>query len=143
MGTKMAPAYANIFMGRLEGQLLKLVALRPFSCLRFIDGIDMKWLHGRETLTAFLDEANKFHPSIKFKAEISTKQHMFLDTTSSLVGDTISVDLIIHNQQIHTSISYPQVATRNTASKMFLTALHFVSDVSAPIRKPLNQEQEN
>ena len=39
--------------------------------------------------------------------------------------------------------SYPQVATRNTAAKIFLTALHFASDVSAPIRTPLNQEQEN
>ena len=64
MGTKMAPAYANIFMGRLEGQLLKSVALRPFSWLRFIDDIDMKLSHGREALTAFLDEANNFHSSI-------------------------------------------------------------------------------
>ena len=51
--------------------------------------------------------------------------------------------ICIQNQQIHTSISYPQVATRNTAAKMFLTALPFASDVSAPIRTPLNQEQEN
>ena len=101
-------------MGRLEGQLLKSVALRPFSWLRFIDDIDMKWSHGREALTAFLDEANNFHPSIKFTAEISTEQHVFLDT-----------------------------ATRNTAAKIFLTALHFASDVSALIRTPLNQEQEN
>ena len=47
--------------------------------------------HGRETLTTFLDEANNFHPSINFTAEISTKQHMFLETKSNLVGDTISV----------------------------------------------------
>ena len=80
-------------MGRLEGQLLKSVALRPFSWLRFIDDIDMKWSHGRETLTTFLDEANNVQTSIKFTAEISTKEHVFLDTKSSLVGDTISVDL--------------------------------------------------
>ena len=79
-GTKMAPSYANIFMGHLKGQLLRSVALRLFSWLRFIDDIDMKWSHSRETLTAFLDEANIFHPSIKFTAEISTKQHVFLDT---------------------------------------------------------------
>ena len=101
MGTKMAPAYANIFMGRLEGQLLKSVALRPFSLLRFIDDIDMKWSHGRETLTAFLDEANNFHENIKFTAEISTKQHVFLDTKSSLVGDTRSVDLYTKPTNTH------------------------------------------
>ena len=43
MGTKMAPAYANIFMGRLEGQLLRFVTLWPFSWLNFFDNIDMKW----------------------------------------------------------------------------------------------------
>ena len=48
MGTKMASAYASIFMGRLEGQLLRSVTLRPFSWLRFIDNDDMKWSHGRE-----------------------------------------------------------------------------------------------
>ena len=39
MGTKIAPAYANISMSRLEGQLLRSVALRPFSWLRAIDDI--------------------------------------------------------------------------------------------------------
>ena len=42
MGTKMAPAYANMFMGCLEKQLLMSVTMRPFSWLRFIDDIDMK-----------------------------------------------------------------------------------------------------
>lgn len=50
MGTKMAPAYANIFMGRLEKQLLLSVPLKPFSWLRFIDDIDMKRAHGRDSL---------------------------------------------------------------------------------------------
>ena len=83
MGTKTTSAYANIFMGRLERLLLRSVALRPFSWLRFIDDSEMKWSHGRETLTTFLDEANNFHPSIKLTAEISTKQHVFLNTKSS------------------------------------------------------------
>ena len=47
MGTKMAPSYANIFMGRLERRLLQSVILKPFSWLRFIDDIDMKWTHGK------------------------------------------------------------------------------------------------
>ena len=63
-----------------------------FMAKALIDDIDMKWSHGREALTAFLDEANNFHPSIKFTAEISTEQHVFLDTKSSLVGDTISAN---------------------------------------------------
>ena len=75
MDTKMAPAYAKIFMGRPDGQLLKSVALRPFSWLRFIDDIDMKWSHGREALAAFLDEANNFHKraeNSRLKFQLST-----------------------------------------------------------------------
>ena len=80
MGTKMAPAYANMFMGRLEKQLLISVTMRPFSWLRFIDDIDMKWLHGRDNLDTFLQEANSFHSPIRFTAEVSNDKHVFLDT---------------------------------------------------------------
>ena len=84
MGTKMAPAYANMFMGRLEKQLLMSDTMRPFSWLRFIDDIDMKWLHGRDNLDTFLQEANSFHSTIRFTAEVSNDKHLFLDTQSRL-----------------------------------------------------------
>ena len=127
MGTKMAPAYANIFMGRLEGQLLKSVALRPFSRPMFIEDIDMKWSHSRETLTAFLDEANNFHPSIKFTAEISTKQHVFLDTKSSLVGDTTSVDLYIKPTDTHQYL-LPTSCCKNVPYSLALGLRRICSD---------------
>ena len=50
---------------------------------------------------------------------------------------------MIQNQQIHTRISDRQDETRNTTAKIFLTALHFVSSIPAPIQTVLNQEQEN
>ena len=77
MGTKMAPAYANIFMGRLENQLIMSVTLKPFSWLRFIDDIDMKWAHGRDSLEDFLQRANSYYPTINFTAEVSTEEHIF------------------------------------------------------------------
>ena len=101
MGTKMAPAYANIFMGKLEGQLLRTVQLKPFSWLRFIDDIDMKWGHGQDNLQTFLEEANNFHPTIKFTAETSNDNHVFLDTNSTLVGDSIQVDLYTKPTDTH------------------------------------------
>ena len=129
-------------MCRLEGQLLRSVALLPFSWLRFIDDVDMKWSHSRETLRNFLDEANNFQPSIKFTAEISNKHTCFW-TPNQVLWAIQYLLISIQNQQMHTSISYPQADTRNTAAKMFHTALHFASNVSAPIRTLLNQEQEN
>ena len=79
------------------------------------------------------------HPSIQFTAEISTKQHVFLDTKLWAIHYLL---ISIQNQRIHTSISYPQVATLNTAAKMFLTALHFASNISALIRTLQSRARE-
>ena len=101
METKMAPAYANMFMGRLEKQLLMSVTMRPFSWLRFIDDIDMKWLHGRDNLDTFLQEANSFHSTIRFTAEVSNDKHVFLDTQSRLDEDRICTDLYTKPTDTH------------------------------------------
>jgi hypothetical protein len=41
LGTKMAPSYANIFMGDLEERLLLSSLKKPLSWFRFIDDVDM------------------------------------------------------------------------------------------------------
>ena len=86
-------SYANIFMGRLEKQLVQSVSPKPLSWLRCIDDIDMKWIHGRETLEAFLETANSFYPTIRFTVDVSNDKHLFLDTTSHLVDDKVVVDI--------------------------------------------------
>ena len=83
MGTKMAPSYANIFMGKLEKQLLESSIERPLSWYRFIDDVDMKWTQNDEELQNFLSRDNNLHPSIKFTHEISNTTISFLDTSSS------------------------------------------------------------
>ncbi|XP_069134255.1 uncharacterized protein [Argopecten irradians] len=50
MGTKMAPSYANVFMGHLESAILTSAPIQPFSCLRFIDDIEIKWTSNRQSL---------------------------------------------------------------------------------------------
>ena len=122
MGTKMAPSYANTFMSRLEKQLLQSVSLKPFSWLRFIDDIDMKWTHGRETLEKFLRDANNFHPTIKFTAEVFNDNHVFLDTTSHLEGDRVVVDLY----------------TKPTDSHQYLRAIPFTDCATTVLQKELS-----
>ena len=39
MGTKMAVAFANIFMGKVESQILERSAKKPLACKRYIDDI--------------------------------------------------------------------------------------------------------
>jgi hypothetical protein len=71
METKMAPSYANIFMGDLEVRLLLSSLKQPLSWFRFIDDVDMKWTHGDKELDEFLEHANNIHPSIKFTHGVS------------------------------------------------------------------------
>ena len=117
MGTKMASAYAHIFMERLEGQLLRSGSLKPFSWFRFIDYVDMKWTHGPEKLEIVLQEANSFHPTIRFTAEVFIEEHVFLDTTSRLLGNNIYADLYTKPTDTHQyllpSSCHPKHCSRN------------------------------
>jgi hypothetical protein len=53
MGTKMAPSYANIFMGKLEKLITQYAPYKPISCFRFIYDVDMKWTDSEENLNRF------------------------------------------------------------------------------------------
>ena len=48
MGTKMAPAYANPFMGDLEQIILAQSPLKPLQWWRYIDDFFMIWPHGKK-----------------------------------------------------------------------------------------------
>ena len=80
MGTKMAVAFANIFMGKVETELLSRSTFKPLVCKRYIDDIFSVWDISREELKQFIEQANNHHPTIKFTAEISETETSFLDT---------------------------------------------------------------
>ena len=48
MGTKMAPAYATVFMESAESSFLSSFPLKPTVYYRYIDDIFMTWSHGME-----------------------------------------------------------------------------------------------
>jgi hypothetical protein len=83
MGTRLAPSYANLFMGELEKKLLSGYPLKPTIFLRFIDDIFMIWTHGEDSLLNFVEYLNHAHHSIKFTMEYSTTEVTFLDTRVS------------------------------------------------------------
>lgn len=105
MGTKMAPSYANIFMGKLEKQLLNSSLHHPLSWFRFIDDVDMKWIESEENLKQFFDHANSIHPSIKFTHEMSTSKISFLDTTTTVIDGIMSTDLYCKPTDKHQYLS--------------------------------------
>ena len=81
MGTKVAVAFSNIFMAKIEEQILERSQLKPLDWKRFIDDIASIWEAAIQEVEESIKEANQFHPTIKFAAEISDTRATFLDTT--------------------------------------------------------------
>ena len=81
MGTKLAVAFANIFMSAVETEILNLGKTKPLEWKRYIDDLLLLWRTERKEIDEFIALANRHHPSIKFRAEISDKEINFLNTT--------------------------------------------------------------
>ena len=80
MGTKTAVSFANIFMAKIETEILRKVVLKPTVCKRYIDDVFSLWDISKPDIETFIEQANLHHPTIKFTAEISDTETMFLDT---------------------------------------------------------------
>ena len=80
MGTKMAVAFANLFMAEIETKMLNQSNIKPRVWKRYIDDIFSLWDASKQDIDQFIEQANTIHPTIKLKAEISEKEITFLDT---------------------------------------------------------------
>ena len=87
MGTKMAPSFANLFLGTFEANALKNAPFNPHTWFRYIDDIFMIWTEGLGNLKIFIDYLNHIHPSIKFTSSHSSTNVSFLDVNVSLTND--------------------------------------------------------
>ena len=81
MGTKMAPAYANIFMGNLEKELLEIGSGKILVWKRFIDDIFIVWDGSEAEFKQHMETINTLHNTIKFTHECSDHEITFLDLT--------------------------------------------------------------
>ena len=108
IGTRMAPAYANLFMHDLESQLLDLAPVKPYLWLRYIDDIFMIWTAGEEQLQEFLQWINQYHDTIKFTWDWSRTNVNYLDVQVINNNGVIETDLYTkptdkHQYLFHTS----------------------------------------
>lgn len=81
MGTKMAPGYANLFMGEFEKAFLQSREKQPLFWKRYIDDIFMIWDGTLDGLNKLLQDLNDRHPTIKFTHTTSDQEATFLDIT--------------------------------------------------------------
>ena len=80
MGTKMAVSFANIFLAKIETEILSKSVFKPTLWKRYIDDIFSLWEISKPDIETFIEQANSHHPTIKFTADISDTETVFLDT---------------------------------------------------------------
>ena len=80
MGTKTAVSFANIFMAEIETNLIQQNNTKPRKWKRYIDDVFSSSDCKRNKVERFIEQANTFHPTIKFTAEISENEITFFDT---------------------------------------------------------------
>ena len=108
MGTPMAPAIANLFMGWLESQILEHspVHIHQDFWKRFIDDIFVLWPHSEKELEDFTDYINSLHPTIKFKVSSSTSHIPFLDILIKVKEGKLETELYTKPTDSHSYLHY-------------------------------------
>ena len=81
MESKMAIAFANILMARIEQAILRQNKEKPLAWKRFTDDIFFIWDTNKQDIELFIEKANAYHPIIKCTDEVSEIETTFLDTT--------------------------------------------------------------
>ena len=122
MGTRMAPAFADLFMGNFEEKALGGFQDKPLIWFRYIDDIFMVWTHGNEKLDSFIAYLNNIHFTIKFTSERSTTSIPFLDVNIQLYSGKIETDLYCKPTDKHQNTCYTHQAIHSTPRNQFPTA---------------------
>ena len=118
MGTKMAPSYANLFLGKFEHDVILNSPYQPHIWFRFIDDIFMIWT----------DYVNNLHSTIKFTFTHSPPNIPFLDVMVS-IKDLYTKPTDKHQYLL---IYLFHLVILNTLNVLFLTTLHFAFAAFAP-----------
>ena len=100
MGTRVAPTYANLFMGVLEKKMVDNCPphLAGFLSLwkRYIDDILIFWTGSWDTFTEFFNYLNNFHTTMKFDEpcfDVHNNSCNFLDVKICIKVGKIETDL--------------------------------------------------
>ena len=115
-GTKMAPSFANFFLGMFETNALTNAPWQPHTWWRYIDDIFMIWTEGSDRLKISVDYLKNIHPTIKFTSSHSLTNAPFLDVMVSLHNRIIETDLFTKptdkHQHLLSSLCHPHHTKR-------------------------------
>ena len=80
--------------------------------------MDIEWIFVHDNLETLLQEANRFRPPMKFRAEVSNEKHVFPDTKSRFVGNVIDVNTDTRLTDTHQIPLTLKLLPQNTAAAM-------------------------
>ena len=135
MGTKLAPSFANIFMGWFEDNFVYTYTLQPLFWKQYIDDVFMIWQHGDDELKEFVNYLNTRHKTIKSTEESSTSSINFLNITVNLTQHgTLTTSLYCkptdsHNYLLYSS-EHPRHLLRGIPYSQFLRVRRICSDIT-------------
>ena len=119
MGTKMAPSYANLFMGVLEKQMLSSYKHKPLVYFKYIDDIFMIWTDdGEDSLNDFLTHRNRQNKNIQFEQTISNTSIPFLDVSVVLEGGKSATDLYCKSTDKHQYLYHTSCHPKHTKTSL-------------------------
>ena len=121
MGTKVAPSFANTYMGWFESQFVYTYPKQPLLWVRFTDDIFQIWTHGLDEFKKFETHLNQAVESIKFETDISESKVHFLDVTVSIDKGELSTSLYTKPTDAHNYLSLKSCRSK-TVKRLFLIA---------------------
>ena len=138
MGTRVAPTYANVFMGKLEKLMIQRCPahLKHFlhTWKRFIDDIFVIWTGTENQFKEFFEFLNNFHATMKFDVpqhDSETNSCEFLDLKISIEKGKISTDLFRKSTSKPTALlpssAHPGHITQNIIYSMAFRLLRICS----------------
>ena len=102
IGTKMAPAYANIAMSIFERKLLTGSYSKPLVWFRYIDDIFAIWTYGEDKCNDFMHYINSIHSCFQLTSNYSKECAQFLDVSVSVDNSgNITTDLYVKLTDTH------------------------------------------
>ena len=140
IGTKMAPAYANIVMSIFERNLLTGYCNKPLVWFRYIDDIFAIWTYGEDKFKDFMLYINSIHSSFQFTCNYSKECVQFLEVSVSVDNSgNITTDLYVKptdtQQYLMATSCHPNHTKRSIPYSQALCILRICSSKeSAKIR---------
>lgn len=121
MGTKFAPAYANLVLAYLEEQMYEELANQKDiayanyiknNYLRYLDDVFIIW-DNKYSINKFDEQLNNMHPQLTFKMESDKSTIAFLDIKLSLKDGKISTDVFYKPTDSHQFLQFKSCHPRH------------------------------